>query len=187
MLDSERPPRHSKRAPRLLDAEELWCFALKSLGVRALSTFEIRSKLVRRAAEPGDVDGVLARLKEYNYLDDARFAENYASARKDNQGFGKMRVIRDLGQRKVGSTVAQKAVEQIFEGVDETVMVEEFLARKFRNQKLSEYLKEPKHLAAAFRRLRYAGFSSTTSIRVLKRYAAQAEDLESMDEPDAVE
>jgi RecX family. len=95
-----------------------------------------------------------------------------------------MRVLRDLGQRKVGSTVAQKAVEQIFEGADETAMVEEFLARKFRNQKLSEYLQEPKHLAAAFRRLRYAGFSSTVSIRVLKKYAAQAEDLESLDEPD---
>lgn len=158
---------------------------MKSLGARALSISEIRSKLVRRAADPADVGIVLARLQEYKYLDDSRFAEDYASARKDNQGFGKMRVLRDLGQRKVGSTVAQKAVEQIFEGADETAMVEEFLGRKFRNQKLSEYLKEPKHLAAAFRRLRYAGFSSTTSIRVLKRYAAQAEDLEALDEPDS--
>src|SRR5438309_2138104 len=109
MPDPERPPRHFKSAPRLLDAEELWSFALKSLGARALSTSEIRTKLARRAAEPGDIDVVLARLKEYKYLDDALFAENYASARKDNQGFGKMRVIRDLGQHKVGSTIAQKA------------------------------------------------------------------------------
>lgn len=184
MPEFERPYGRSKRAPRLLDAEELWSFALKSLGTRALSILEIRAKLTRRASDPADVETVLARLKEYKYLDDSRFAENYASARKENQGFGKMRVLRDLGQRKVGSTVAQKAVEQIFEGADETAMVEEFLARKFRNQKLSEYLQEPKHLAAAFRRLRYAGFSSTVSIRVLKKYAAQAEDLESLDEPD---
>jgi len=37
-------------------------------------------------------------------------------------------------------------------------------------------------LASAFRKLRGAGFSAGNSIRVLKRYAADAERLEEMDE-----
>ncbi|MEP6539314.1 MAG: RecX family transcriptional regulator [Bryobacteraceae bacterium] len=146
--------------------------------MRALTVSELREKLKRRAQEAGDVDGVLAKLKEYGYLNDNQFAETFANARRENQGFGKRRVLQDLKQRRVAPKLAEQAVAQTFEGVDETPMIEQFLARKFRGKKLSEYLQEPKHLAAAFRRLQYAGFGAGPSIQVLKRYAARAEELE---------
>jgi len=168
----------NKHPPRLLDAEGLWSFALKVLGMRALTVSELREKLKRRAQEPSDVAGVLDKLREYGYLNDDQFAESFATARRENQGFGKRRVLQDLKQRKVASKVAEQAVAQTFEGVDETVMIEQFLARKFRGKNLKEYLQEQKHLAAAFRRLQYAGFGAGPSIQVLKRYAAQAEELE---------
>ena len=50
---------------------------------------------------------------------------------------------------------------------------------------LGELLQEDKKLQSVFRRLRYAGFSTGGSIRVLKRYAAQADKLE--DEPETEE
>jgi len=168
----------NKHPPRLLDAEGLWSFALKVLGMRALTVSELREKLRRRAQEPADVAGVLDKLREYGYLNDDQFAESFATARRENQGFGKRRVLQDLKQRKVASKVAEQAVAQTFEGVDETVMIEQFLARKFRGKNLKEYLQEQKHLAAAFRRLQYAGFGAGPSIQVLKRYAAQAEELD---------
>jgi len=148
------------------------------LGMRALTVSELREKLRRRAQEPADVAGVLDKLREYGYLNDDQFAESFATARRENQGFGKRRVLQDLKQRKVASKVAEQAVAQTFEGVDETVMIEQFLARKFRGKNLKEYLQEQKHLAAAFRRLQYAGFGAGPSIQVLKRYAAQAEELD---------
>src|SRR5260370_36410002 len=74
-----------KRTPRPLDAGGLWDLALKALGARACSTGELRQKLRARAANLEDVDATLARLKEYRYLDDRRFAENYAAARLENQ------------------------------------------------------------------------------------------------------
>jgi regulatory protein len=177
----------NKRPPRLLDAEGLWGFALKSLGMRGLTVFELREKLRKRAQDPLDVDGVLAKLKEYGYLNDDRFAETFATARRDNQGFGKRRVLQDLKQRRVAPKVAEQAVQQTFDGVDETAMIEQFLARKFRGKNLHDYLQEQKHLAAAFRRLQYAGFGAGPSIQVLKRYAAQAEQLEPEEpaDPDA--
>ncbi len=167
-----------KRPQRLLDAQRLWDFALKSLGMRALTVSELREKLHRRAEDAADVDGVLAKLKEYGYLNDGRFAETYSTARRDNQGFGKRRVLQDLRQRKVESKVAQQAVQKTFDGVDETVMIEQFLARKYRGKVLPVFLQEQKNLASAFRRLQYAGFGATAAIQVLKRYAAQAEQLE---------
>ena len=167
-----------KRAPKLLDANTLWDFALKLLGRRALSSSELRRKLASKAAEAADIDPVIARLKEYGYLDDNRFAESFASARKENQGFGRMRVLRDLRQRRVAPAVADRAVTQAYAGTDETRLIEEFMERKFRGKNLGAWLKEEKRLAQAFRRLRYAGFSAGASIQVLKRYSARAEDLQ---------
>jgi regulatory protein len=141
----------------------------------------LRDKLRRKAAEPDTVDGVLQRLREYGFINDAAFAENYAAVRKD-QNFGKMRVLRDLRQRRVAGAVAEDAVQRTFEGENEEELVSQFLTRKFRNVNLAEYLQNQKHLASAFRKLRYAGFSAGVSIRVLKHYAAHADDLEGIDE-----
>ena len=57
-------------------------------------------------------------------------------------------------------------------------MIEAFLKRKYRGKDLGALLQEQKELASAFRKLRGAGFSTGNSIRVLKRYAAEAERLE---------
>ena len=165
-----------KRAP--LDREALMQYALRALSSRALTVSELREKMRRRAATPSDVDEVIARVKDLGFLDDSRFAEAFAAARKDNQGFGRMRVARDLRRRRVAQGIAEKAVDRAFEGVDETAMIEQYLARKYRSTNLGEYLTEPKNLASAYRRLRMAGFSSSASIAVLKRYAAQAEELQ---------
>lgn len=165
------------RSIRKLDAQGLFQYALNLLGGRAMSAGEVRTKLTRKASEPGDVEQVLARLREYKYIDDSRFAENYATTRKDSGSFGKMRVLRDLRQRRVSGTVAQKAVDQAYEEVDEVTLIEQWLERKFRNVRLQEYLKDEKHLASAYRKLRYAGFSPGATIRVLKRFAERAEEL----------
>ena len=170
--------KRNKRSSALLDADALWSYALKTLGQRALSGAEIRERIRRKAADPGDVAVVIGRLKEYGYIDDSRMAETYAAARRDSRGFGKFRVLRDLQQRRVGSTIARQAVDQAFAGTEETELIEQYLERKYRGKALPEFLTEEKHLASAFRRLRTAGFSSGASIRVLKRYAARADELE---------
>lgn len=143
---------------------------------------ELREKMRQRAEEPASIDPVIARLKEAGYLDDRKFAENYAAARLENQGFGKMRVLRDLRQRRVAPKLAEQVAENTFKSTNETELVEAFLKRKYRGKELGAFLKEKKNLAAAYRRLRYAGFSSGASIRVLKRYANQAEELEGLEE-----
>src|SRR5580704_5689527 len=167
---------------KLLDKNGLMTFAARSLSARALTISELRDKLNRRAAEPSDVDEVLARLKESGYLNDQRFAESYASWRRDDGGFGKTRVLRDLMARRVAPAVAKQASEAAFREADEVAMIEAFLARKYRGKDLGALLKEEKHLAAAYRKLRTSGFSTGNSVRVLKRYAAQAELLEDTEE-----
>ena len=143
-----------------------------------MSAGEVRDKLRRKAEDPNDIDGIILRLHDAGFLNDSKFAEGYARARRESQGFGKIRVLRDLRQRRVAPDLAGKAVAGVFEDADETEMIDAFLSRKYRAVDLPAFLKEDRNLRSAYRRLIAAGFSSGGSIRVLKRYAAQADQLE---------
>ncbi len=172
-----------KRAPRLLDADGLWELALKALGARACSAGELRQKLRARATNLEDVDATLARLKEYRYLDDRRFAENYAAARLENQRLGKNRVTQELRRRRVAPSLAEAAVEKTYGQTDEVALIEEFIRRKYRSTSPGDLFQDDKQLASGYRRLVRAGFNSGNAIRVLKRFAAHPELLDPFEPP----
>lgn len=155
--------------PKQLDANQLMEFAARALSARALSVAEMREKLKSRAVRAGDVEDVVKRLKNAGYLNDQRFAESYATWRRDDGGYGKSRVLRDLFARRVAPAVAKEAVEKAYGQVDEIAMIERFVARK---------CKGVKNLASAYRKLRAAGFSSGNSLRVLKMDLSFEEDEE---------
>jgi regulatory protein len=166
---------------RLLDLSELWDYALKSAGSRAQSTGEMRTKLKQRAVRSEDVEITIEKLKEYGFLDDKRYAENFAAARLENDGFGRQRALRDLAQRRVSPTVAGEAVEQTYSGQDENALIEAFIRRKYRNADREKLFQEDKDLASAFRRLRLAGFQSGNIVKILKQFAANPEKLDEVD------
>jgi len=170
------------RTPKPLDVEGLMNYAAKALSTRGYTVSELKMRLKKRAARQEDVEAVLSRLKQAGVVNDRRFAGSFAEWRRESQGLGKTRVLRDLMARRVAPGVAKEAVEAAFEGVDEIAMIETFLKKKYRGKDLGALLQEQKELASAFRKLRGAGFSTGNSIKVLKRYAAEAERLEEMEE-----
>jgi regulatory protein len=170
--------------PKKLDSEGLWDYALDALGRQAQSAGQIRQKLTRRAQTPSDVADVLAKLREYNLVNDRKFSEGFATSRLQNQGFGRFRVLRELQAKQVANSVAKEAVEKTFADTDEPELAANFLARKFRGTDLREYLKDEKNLASAYRRLRTAGFSTRSSVDVLRRYTSQLEDFEESEAED---
>lgn len=175
----------SKRA-KPLDEAQLFEYALKTLGGRACSTGELREKLRRKAEKAGDVDTVIAKLKDFGYLNDKKFAENFAARRLENEGFGKARVLSDLRGKRIAPVVAERAVSGAFAETNELDLIEQFLARKYRRTPIGEVVSEEKGLAAAYRKLRTAGFSHGNSLQVLKRYAKEAELLEAMEPPEDI-
>ena len=170
------------RTPKPLDVEGLMNYAARALSARAYTVSELKTRLKKRAARQDDVDVVLARLKDAGVVNDRRFAGSFAEWRRESQGMGKTRVLRDLMARRGAPAVAKEAVEAAFEGIDEIAMIEAFLKRKYRGKDLGALLQEQKELASAFRKLRGAGFSTSNSIKVLKRYAAEAERLAELGE-----
>ena len=172
------------RKNRLLEGEALWSYALKVLGGRAHSSGEMKDKLRRRAARLGEVDEVLARLKEHGYLNDQRFAENFAASRLANDKFGRTRVVQDLRQRRVAPAVAERAARQVYQDVKEEALIEEWIRRKYRLAPREHLFQEDKDLAAAYRRLLRAGFRTGDIVRVLKRFAKDPELLDSWEAPE---
>jgi len=170
------------RTPKPLDIEGLMNYAAKALSVRGYTVSELKTRLKKRAARVEDIDVVLGRLKDAGVVNDRRFAGSFAEWRRESQGLGKTRVMRDLMARRVAPAVAKEAVDAAFEGIDEIPMIEAFLKRKYRGKNLGTLLQEQKELASAFRKLRGAGFSTGNSIRVLKRYAAEADQLEEIED-----
>lgn len=160
---------------------------MKALALRAHSTGELRRKLVQKAEKPADVEETISRLRDYGYLNDRRFAENFAGARLENQGLGKSRVLRDLRERRVSSELAVQAVTQIYQDVDEMRLIDDFIRRKVRTkQPLAEALNNPKQLASAYRKLIRAGFTSGNVIRALKSIAKQHDLLDNFEPPDEI-
>jgi regulatory protein len=173
-----------QRKPRHLDPEGLWNYALKALGGRAHSIGELREKMNRRTEHPEDVEKVLTRLKESKYLDDQRFAEGFAAARLSNEGFGKTRVLQDLRQRRVAPALAEKTVREVYQEVDESALIEDWIRRKYRSVPREGLFQEEKDLASAYRRLLRAGFRTGEIIRVLKKFAKNPELLDNFEPPE---
>ncbi len=165
-----------------LDAEKLWAYALKSLGARAQSSGEVRQKLVSKADNLADVDGILARLREYGFLNDKRFAETVAASRLEDQGFGRARVIQDLRGRRIAPVLAETAVGGVYSETDELELIERYVRKKYRTAERDGFLGDDKELARAFGRLRRAGFGAGNIVRVLKRFARNPDLLDGIED-----
>jgi regulatory protein len=173
-----------ERKVRRLDAAALWEYALKALAGRAHSAGELREKLRRRADRAGDIEDVLARLKEHGYLNDQRYAEGFASARLSNDRQGRTRVIRDLRQHRVAPALAERTVQKVYQDVDEVALIEDWIRRKYRTAQREGLFQEDKDLASAYRRLTHAGFRTGEILKVLKRFARNPELLDGFEPPE---
>lgn len=165
-----------QRVRSKLNETGLWDYALRVLARRAYSSGELKQKLAARAERYSDVDATMTKLREYGFADDRKFSESFAGSRLQNQGFGRLRVLSELRSRRIAPGIAAQAVEKAFAGTDELRLIQNFLERKYRGKDLAQFLQEEKNLVSAYRRLRTAGFSSTASITVLKRYSRKADD-----------
>lgn len=173
-----------ERKRTLLDGAALWVYALRVLGGRAHSSGELREKLRAKAERAADVDPTIARLKECGYLNDRQFAENFATARLENEGLGKTRVLADLSRRRVAPALAQQTIGKVYEEVNEQALAEDFVRRKFRMAAKESLFQDEKQMASAYRRLVRAGFRSATTIAVLKKFARDPDLLDGFEPPE---
>ncbi len=169
------------RPKKLYSEDELYDYAIGALARRMRSVAELK-RLLRRRVEPetelGDtlVEIVIRRLKDQGYLNDSRFAAAYSSYRRDNERFGRMRVITDLKAKGVHGDVIESAIASTYDQLDELTQAREYLRRK-RLQKP----KNDKDTARLFRHLVRAGFSTRTIFKLLKQWYVDDDLLTSLE------
>lgn len=171
-------PRPKKK---LYTEDELYAYAVAALARRMRTVAELKRLLrarVEAETEYGQtlVELIIRRLKDNGYLNDSQYAAYFSSLRRDNQKFGRMRVVTDLKAKGVHGSVIDEAVEAAFEDVNEEKQAREYLRRK-----RLEKPKDQKQAARIFRQLARAGFASRTIFSILKRWSVDDETLTALE------
>jgi regulatory protein len=103
------------------------------LAAKQRSVEELREKLsTTRGATKPVIDEVIARLREYGYLDDAKFAQSFASIRLRERPIGRRRLQRDLWLKKIDKQTAETALDEVFESTPEEELIERAIAKRLR-------------------------------------------------------
>jgi regulatory protein len=169
---------YSRSSPRKLDTEQqLYTSALRALMRRALSIHEMREYLNRRAEDKEQISAVIARLREQNYLDDARYALEYARQHANSRRQGRFRIARELRARGVPDRHIEAALDTIFAETDEATLIRGRVKRKLAQVRGPV---DQRKIASFYRSLLRAGFSSD-AIRSELRNVTRAEVPEMAD------
>ena len=166
--------------------DELYTYAVDALARRMRTVAELK-RMMRARVEDAEseygqtlIELVIRRLKDRGYLNDSQYAASFSSLRRDNQKFGRRRIITDLKIKGVHGDVIDKAVDTAFDGVNE-----EKQAREYLRKKRIEKPKDQKHAARIFRQLARAGFGTKTIFTILKKWDVDDETLTALESESA--
>jgi regulatory protein len=169
------------RPKKTASEDELYEYAVGALARRMRSIAELKRLLRPRVESDTEygrtlVELVIRRLKDQGYLNDAKYATAYSSFRRDNEKFGRRRVVTDLKVKGVHGEVIEKAVASVYDEVNE-----EKQAREYSRRKRLQKPKDRKQAARVFRQLARAGFGSKTIFAILKKWDVDDETLSALE------
>jgi len=167
------------RPRKLFTEAELYDYAVGALTRRQRSVAELKRLLRNRVEADTEigktlVELIIVRLKDQGYLNDAKYAAAFSSYRRDNEKFGRRRVVNDLKAKGVHGDVIDKAVSSVYDDVKEESLARDYLRRK-RLQKPKD--RDREQTARIFRQLTRAGFGSKTIFTILKKWDVNDETL----------
>ncbi len=171
----------SRSKKKVYTEAELYEYAVGALARRMRSIAELK-RLLRQKVEIDTefgqtlVELIVRKLKDQGYLNDAKYAAAFSSLRRDNEKFGRMRVVTDLKIKGVHGDVIDTAVSAAFDEVSDEKQARAFLQRK----RLAKP-KDRKQAARIFRQLMRAGFRSKTIFSILKKWDVDDEMLTALE------
>lgn len=126
-----------KRLPRPLDPdktrERTFQRAIKLLAAKPRSVAELRERLLEKSwTDEKTVEATLAKLQEYGYLNDERFAYGFASYRVRQKPVGRQRLARDLAMKKVARETANEALDLTFAEIPEEELIDRAIEKRIR-------------------------------------------------------
>lgn len=134
------------------------------LARRELSEAQVRQRLVRKGHEERDIDEAIARLREERAIDDARVAEAIARTETTVKRRGKLRVRMQIQRAGIGNEVAKRAVDEVFDSIDDDALLEASLRKRLRNR---DTIADDREFQRLYRYLAGQGFETDKIVRTL--------------------
>ena len=106
--------------------------ALTLLSARELSESQLRARLKRRELDADDIESAISRLKADRSINDRRVALAIARMESTIKQRGRARVIQKIRQAGIDSALAEDAVREIFEEVNEDELLDRAMERRLR-------------------------------------------------------
>lgn len=92
------------------ESERAIDLAYKAVARRDLTVAELRARLEGKHVPPEAIDDAVAELEDTGFLDDARYAAQFAEDKRELEQWGTERIARDLDRRGIARDLIEAAV-----------------------------------------------------------------------------
>jgi regulatory protein len=92
------------------ESERAIDLAYKAVARRELTVDELRKRLERKRVPPEAIDDAVEELEATGFLDDARYARQFADDKRELESWGSERIARDLHRRGIAPDLIDAAV-----------------------------------------------------------------------------
>jgi regulatory protein len=156
--------------------------AYRYLACRSQTRRELRERLQRRGYSIEVIDNVLRALEAEGYVDDHKFALNWARYRLQNKPIGRRRLAWELQKRGVPFESVEEVLREVYSGSNEVTLAEQAARKRLGSNDLPCSLRERQRYA---RYLFSLGFDADTIAAALAAISPSiaALDLVSEDDP----
>jgi regulatory protein len=151
------------------------------LARRPYSLAEMRQALEKKCPQSGQVAAAIARLRELGYLDDRKFAEQYAYSLAQNRTFGPHRLRRELKAKLVNYQEIEPAVQRVYQETPVQTLLEQALDKKVRAIRLPLTRSRFHALCQGLMRLGFNASDIIKAVRARPELSPVAEDFEPVD------
>ena len=108
--------------------------ALMLLSARELSEAQLRTRLTRRQLDADEIESAIHRLRRDGTLNDRRVALAAARMESAIRHRGRARVLQKLRHMGIDGSIAESAVNEVFEEVDEGALLDRAFERRLRGK-----------------------------------------------------
>jgi regulatory protein len=153
-----------------MGGDDAYTAALRLLAIRELSEAQVRRRLARRGHDANAIDAVIDRLKADRSIDDTRVAGAIARSEAGLRKRGRLRVKHRIEAAGIASSIAQRAVEEVFADIDPDALLSAALGKRLRGR---EQIEDEREFHRLYRFLSGQGFESDRILRALRQRTRQ--------------
>lgn len=160
---------------QVIEEENKWNireYFLRLLSGRDHSTYELKTKAIRKGFLQNDIDSVLDEPAMAKYLDDERFARNFASDKFQINGWGPYKIKAELFKKGVKSEMADRIIHSLFSSEEILESMSKLIMKKKSRFLRDEKEKRRKRI---FDHLMRKGYASDEILKALPELLKQLE------------